>query len=137
MPDATRKGPAPTARETNAPTTVAGMPPSSDQAAAFGRASPARTYGRAANMAAGIVAGSGEATASNPGTPSNDKTGVATEDPPTPKRPRSNPMPSPATTMIGQGAMPAHLRVHTRRPNRERARGTSTDSAGCQPKAAA
>src|SRR5512135_3846701 len=58
-----------------------------------------------------MVAGSGEATASSAGTPSSDSTGVATEDPPTPKMPMSKPMAPPATMMTGHGATTNH---HTR-----------------------
>src|SRR5512135_2918108 len=68
-----------------------------------------------------MVAGSGEATASSPGTPSSDSTGVATEDPPTPKMPRSKPIAPPATTMTGHGATTTpHTRLTPHAPASDR-----------------
>src|SRR3954447_23886469 len=64
----------------------------------------------------GTVAGSGDATAARPGTPSNERTGVATDDPPTPKTPISNPMPAPASVITGSGA----IRPSSRSPAGER-----------------
>jgi hypothetical protein len=59
----------------------------------------------AATRADGIVAGSGVATANNPGRPSTASSGVAIEEPPTPNRPISKPITAPATTKTGQGAI--------------------------------
>jgi hypothetical protein len=59
----------------------------------------------AATRADGIVAGSGVATANNPGRPSIASNGVAIEEPPTPNRPISKPITAPATTKTGQGAI--------------------------------
>src|ERR1051325_2115922 len=98
-----RNGP-PTARESSAPAMVAGIPPSSDHAAARGRASPACTNGIDAATAVGIVAGKGEATATMAGTPSSDNTGVATDEPPTPSIPMRSHTASPARTITGQVA---------------------------------
>ena len=55
--------------------------------------------------AAGMVAGSGEATARSPGTPRTASNGVAMEEPPTPNRPVKVPIAAPATTKTGQGAI--------------------------------
>src|SRR3954453_981037 len=104
-PDATSSAGPPTRRENNAPTIVAGTAPSSDHAAALWRASPLRTYGTAAIVAPGIVATSGEATATNGGTPSSDSTGVATDEPPTPKTPMRPPTTPPAKVMTGHGVI--------------------------------
>jgi hypothetical protein len=51
-----------------------------------------------------MVAGSGDATATNPGTPSSDNSGVATEEPPTPNSPVSVPIAAPASKTSGAGA---------------------------------
>jgi hypothetical protein len=55
-------------------------------------------------VAPGIVATSGEATATNGGTPSKDSTGVATDEPPTPKRPIRPPTTTPPSEITGHGA---------------------------------
>jgi hypothetical protein len=54
-----------------------------------------------------MVAGSGEATASKPGTPSTASSGVAIDEPPTPNNPTSSPITAPATTKTGHGAIHA------------------------------
>jgi hypothetical protein len=49
-------------------------------------------------MAPGIVAGKGDAMATSGGTPNNESSGVATDEPPTPNVPISEPIKTPATT---------------------------------------
>ena len=61
---------------------------------------PALRYCHAARTVAGIVAGSGEATATIDGTPARNSSGVAIAEPPLPSKPDRNPTPRPiaATT---------------------------------------
>ncbi len=54
-----------------------------------------RQYSAEATRVLGTVAGSGDATATNPGKPSRLSNGVATALPPFPKRPPRNPMIAP------------------------------------------
>ena len=104
-PDAVSRAGPPARRENRAPAIVPGITPSADQTAARGRVSPDRTYATAFTTAAGMTAGSGEATTTSPGAPSSASTGVATEEPPTPDRPMHNPITAPTTMMTGHGAM--------------------------------
>ena len=62
--------------------------------------------GITAAVADGIVAGSGDATASIGGTPRSASIGVAIDEPPTPNNPVRLPINAPARTNTGQGAMP-------------------------------
>ena len=63
-----------------------------------------RADGHFAAVAPGIVATSGEATATSAGTPGRESTGVATEEPPTPKPPMRPPTAPPARVISGHGA---------------------------------
>ena len=92
----------PTSWERSAPTIVAGTPPISVHRATSQSTCPLWEYSRAPTTAAGIVAGSGDATAAKPDRPDRDSSGVAKDDPPTPKKPKSVPTTTPDATIAIQ-----------------------------------
>ena len=102
MPDATSNAGPPTNRDSNAPTMVAGMPPTSDQRTTSRSIAPARPYWRAPASAAGMVAGSGDAMAAKPESPASDSNGVANDEPPTPNRPSSPPTITPTIAIASR-----------------------------------
>lgn len=71
----------------------------------------ARTYGKTATLADGIVAGRGDAIAKIGGAPRSARIGVAIEDPPTPNKPVRLPINAPARTNIGKGATLASVEM--------------------------
>jgi len=79
----------------NAPTIVAGRPLAQLHSTVRRSIIPFRRYASAATRVPGIVAGSGDATAEIAGTPARNNNGVATAEPPLPKRPPRKPTPAP------------------------------------------